>query len=266
MADATPTRRTRPRGQLARWAPLLLAVTGVAVGVGAATGRDAAAAPWDAEGLTAFHGSVAAVDLVQARPPFTHANHGTVDCVTCHTGTDGHGSLSVTTIQDCRGCHHTEPLSRSCARCHAAADAPDASFSVVRAVEFSVGARDPQRELTFPHGEHSGIDCARCHTQGSALAVAANLDCSSCHQDHHTPQSDCASCHVAAPVSAHPPSEAHVTCSGAACHQRVPFESVPRTRAFCLGCHQDLREHEAPTACAECHSLPAPRPQAGGGG
>lgn len=263
MADATPSRTARRGGRLTRLAPVVLALAGVALVVGAATNGDASAPRPDVE---AVHGSVPRVDLDQARPPFTHANHETVDCVTCHTGTDGHGSLSVTTVQDCRSCHHTEPQSTSCARCHAAADAPDASFSVVRAVEFSVGTRDPERELTFPHGEHAPIDCARCHTQGSALAVAADLDCASCHQDHHTAESNCASCHVAAPVSAHPPSEAHVTCSGAACHQRVPFESVPRTRAFCLGCHQDQREHEAPTACAACHTLPAPRPQAGGGG
>jgi hypothetical protein len=201
---------------------------------------------------------------VQVPPDFTHADHESVQCFTCHDTGDQHGALLVDDIQDCRSCHHSPPLSASCSRCHTGADAPGDRFRTVRAVSFSVGTRDPARGLVFLHEPHQAIDCARCHTEGTALSVAADLDCAGCHEDHHTPTSDCASCHVAAPVTAHPPAEAHVTCSGAACHQSVPFESVPRTRELCLGCHQDMREHEAPRACSECHSLPAPRPQAGG--
>ena len=193
---------------------------------------------------------------------FKHGEHELVECASCHASAAGHGINSLVSVADCRSCHHTAPVSRSCVRCHVPSDGPAESFRTVRAVSFSVGTQDLRRTLSFPHGDHNQIDCARCHTQGLALAPPANLDCSSCHQDHHTPQSDCASCHRVAPVEAHPPSEAHVTCSGASCHQRVPFETVPRTRDFCLGCHQDLREHEAPRACAECHTLPAPRPQA----
>ena len=263
MSDRTRSRSEWLGRSLRRVAAPLLAVAGVSVAAGFGSGGGTATARPSAEGLTAPHAAVDGVDAVQVPPDFTHADHETVDCETCHTGSDGHGSLSVTTVQDCRVCHHRAPLSRSCASCHQGSDVPDASFRTVRAVRFSVGTQDPNRTLSFPHPAHSGIDCARCHTQGLALAAPADLDCASCHQDHHTPQSDCASCHQVAPVSAHPPSEAHVTCSGAACHQRVPFQTVPRTRAFCLGCHQDMREHEAPRACAECHTLPAPRPQPG---
>jgi hypothetical protein len=246
MADATRFSLGRLGG--------VLAVAGVSIGAGAGWSEDA----------DAVHPLVAGVEAPQVPPDFTHADHGNVQCVTCHTNTSGHGSLAVTTINDCRRCHHTAPLAASCANCHAASDAPDESFRVVRAVRFSVGTQDPQRTLTFPHERHADTGCARCHTQGNALAAPADLDCAGCHQDHHTAQSECASCHLAAPVAAHPPSEAHVTCSGTACHQSVPFRTIPRTRDFCLGCHQDMREHEAPRACAECHALPAPRPQGGG--
>jgi hypothetical protein len=228
-------------------APTVVALAGIAVVAVAA--------------YAAAHG----VDLAQTRPDFAHAVHEIVDCVNCHSSRDGHGTTSITTLQDCRSCHHTAPMSRSCIRCHAPSEAPAASFQAVRAVSFSVGTQDPSRALTFPHGEHANLDCASCHTQGLALQAPADLDCQSCHAEHHTPESACASCHVAPPVAAHPPSEAHVTCGGAACHQSVPFQSVPRTRAFCLGCHQNMTEHEAPRACAECHALPAPRPQAGVG-
>jgi len=206
-----------------------------------------------------------AVAAMQERPSFTHADHEDVRCVDCHTSGDTHGATFVTTLADCRGCHHRAPAPGACVACHAASEAPTTTFETVRAVSFSVGTRDPARTLDFPHGEHSSLDCASCHTQGAALAAPADLDCQSCHEEHHTATSACASCHTAPPVAAHPPSEAHVTCSGASCHQRFPFPAVLRTRDFCLGCHQNMTEHEAPRACNECHQLPAPRPQPGGG-
>lgn len=195
---------------------------------------------------------------------FSHDEHELVACADCHTTGDTHGSTSVTTIEDCRACHHVEPLSATCERCHTPSESPDETFQRTRPMVLAVGVNDPDRIVTFPHRSHDALDCASCHTEGPALAPPPDLDCASCHAEHHTPESDCASCHVPAPVSAHPPEEAHVTCSGAGCHTDVPFETLPRTRAFCLGCHQDLRDHEPEQTCAECHQLPAPRPPAGG--
>ena len=37
---------------------------------------------------------------------------------------------------------------------------------------------------------------------------------------------------------AHPLEKVHVGCTGAGCHQEVPFEGVPRTRNLCVACHQ----------------------------
>ncbi len=215
----------------------------------------------DGSNCASCHAGMRAVDPPGTLLDFTHREHELVSCASCHASTAGHGTASLVSVADCRSCHHREPVSASCARCHAPADGPRSTHRTFRAVSFSVGTSDARRALVFPHEQHNEVDCARCHTQGLALTPPANLDCASCHTEHHTAQSDCASCHRVAPVQAHPPAEAHVTCSGASCHQRVPFETVPRTREFCLGCHQDLREHEAPRACAECHTLPAPRPQ-----
>lgn len=199
-------------------------------------------------------------DVAQVAPTgFTHADHTDVACYTCHENSAGHGALTVTTIEDCRGCHHAPERAAPCARCHETA--PDGRFDVTRAVTFSVPASDPRRSLGFVHDEHATLECARCHTAGVALAVPADLDCASCHAEHHTVESDCASCHAPVHAAAHPPAEVHVTCSGSACHLEVPFETVPRTRAFCLGCHRDKSQHEAPTDCARCHILPAPRAQ-----
>ena len=192
-------------------------------------------------------------------PEFAHARHAGVSCASCHASGEEHGAVSITSIEDCRGCHHTVPVARSCERCHEPADAPDFTVRVTRAVAFSVGTSDPARTMTFPPAAHAQVDCASCHTEGTAKTVRPDLDCASCHERHHTPETDCASCHKAAPASAHPPSEGHVTCSGAGCHQNVPFEGLPRTRAFCLGCHQDLRDHEPGRRCEDCRALPAPR-------
>lgn len=194
---------------------------------------------------------------------FSHDEHESMACADCHTTGETHGAASVSTLTDCRSCHHERPLSASCDQCHTPADAPVETFALTGPMVLDVGVNDPDRSFSFPHGNHADLDCASCHSEGLAMSVPAELDCASCHEDHHTETSDCASCHVAAPVSAHPPDQAHVTCSGSGCHTDVPFERVPRTRAFCLGCHQGMVDHEPQGTCSECHQLPEPLPQRG---
>lgn len=204
-------------------------------------------------------GAEAPVEAITALLDFSHGQHGSVECGNCHTNGDEHGAPTVATAENCRACHHTVPVSNSCSRCHTPSDAPSESYGVVRAMTLAVGTDDPSRTFTFPHTSHSGLDCASCHSQGLALEPPPDLDCQSCHEDHHEPERDCASCHRAPPEGAHPPSEAHVTCTGAGCHEAVPFEGVPRTRQACLACHQDQRDHRPEQRCADCHTLPAPR-------
>ncbi|HUP50960.1 MAG TPA: hypothetical protein VM198_00685 [Longimicrobiales bacterium] len=233
---------------IGRLSPSLLAVAGGLVLAGSA-------------GSATQNPASPTATTVQQVPGFTHADHEIVACTSCHTTSDAHGTTTVRTIADCRSCHHTAPVSTRCMRCHTSADAPTETFRRVHAVAFSVGTADPNRGMDFPHPEHASLDCASCHTQGLALGVPADLSCQSCHAEHHTPESRCASCHVVAAEGAHPPEVAHVMCSGSGCHTDVPFETVPRTRAFCLGCHQDLVDHEPQGTCAACHALPAPQPQ-----
>jgi len=194
----------------------------------------------------------------QERPTFSHARHRAVDCVNCHRSEDRHGSLSVVTLDDCRGCHHRSPLTNNCARCHEPADMPTGTFQATRPVAFSVGAPDSARVMTFPHATHGRIACGACHTGGAALS-AAEVDCARCHQDHHDPVTDCASCHEPPPARVHPSAEAHVTCSGSACHRNPPFRAVPQTRNVCLVCHQTMQSHRPERTCVDCHSMPSPR-------
>jgi len=211
-------------------------------------------------------GAEAPTDVAVAGLDFQHAQHEGVSCGDCHSGGETHGEASVSTISDCRSCHHeTSSEAASCESCHAPEDGPDTVYPRTQAMQLDVGVDDPARVFQFPHGQHVQLDCASCHSEGLALTPPDDLDCQSCHEDHHEPTTDCAACHQAAPVSAHPPSEAHVTCSGAGCHTDVPFDGVPRTRPFCLGCHQDLRDHEPGRVCADCHTLPEPRQIPGDG-
>lgn len=200
----------------------------------------------------------AAVRQEQELPGFLHSQHRRVECSSCHSNDQSHGGLLVRTLNDCRDCHHAAPVANNCARCHDSADMPTREFAEVREVNFSVGISE-ERPLTFQHAPHEGLGCASCHAEGRTRS-AVQADCASCHEDHHDPGTSCVSCHQAPPVEAHPPTEAHVTCSGAGCHQDVPFDAVPRTRQSCLVCHQEQQDHRPGRVCSECHTLPDPRP------
>jgi len=120
------------------------------------------------------HEGMTAVDTPGALLGFEHARHQNVECGSCHASTEGHGTASLVAVEDCRSCHHTQPVSQSCARCHDASDAPTQSFRRTLAVSYSVGTQDPRRTVIFPHDRHAALDCASCHTQGLAMAVPAD--------------------------------------------------------------------------------------------
>jgi hypothetical protein len=193
----------------------------------------------------------------QEQPPFLHSTHRAVDCTSCHDSSDRHGGLMVRSLNDCRSCHHSEPVSDSCQRCHDDADRPQGSLPRQLEMTLSVSG-DHVRTVAFPHAGHELFGCTTCHEEGLDRP-ADSVDCSQCHQIHHAPDKDCTACHTAPPVSAHPPAQAHVTCSGSGCHTTVPFEGVPRTRTACLVCHQDKTDHRPDRPCVDCHTLPSPR-------
>lgn len=198
-----------------------------------------------------------AYDDVQSPPDtvFRHDDHRDVACLSCHSTEGAHGRVEVTALQDCRSCHHTARAAADCAACHEAGP-PPGTYELARSLDFTVG--EPlERSLPFDHGAHEGVECAECHTEGLALSASA-VDCAACHEAHHAPEGvRCASCHVPAPVEAHPPARVHAGCAGAGCHTDVPVEGIPRTRDFCLTCHQELEDHRPGRTCSECHQVPA---------
>lgn len=202
---------------------------------------------------------------VQDTGRFAHGDHRGVECTACHTSERTHGGLTVTGLTDCRSCHHTEPVVRRCSACHQPREYAGRTYGRAQTFQLSVGRTDPTRTLDFDHRRHDDIGCTECHRGGLALG-AADVRCSSCHEEHHQPDRACIACHVDPAQGAHPVS-VHVTgCAGSGCHEAVPpaLRGVPRTRSFCLACHQEQREHMVGGNCADCHRLPAPRVAGGG--
>jgi hypothetical protein len=187
----------------------------------------------------------------------SHLRHRDVQCSACHAASPTHGAVTVTTLRDCRECHHTPPVSASCGNCHGERELRQSRSSVRTPIRLSVGpARE--RALPFSHARHESVSCASCHRE--PLTMRATVSCDGCHQEHHRPTTRCMDCHVRPPATAHT-ADVHLGCGGAGCHTAVPAQlrSVPRTRNFCLACHQDMVTHEPGGNCAECHRLPRPR-------
>lgn len=187
---------------------------------------------------------------------FLHSEHASVECADCHESVERHGAVTVTTVTDCRSCHHEEgePSVADCTQCHADSESTGDPYSVTQTLLLSTGTT-VTRGQPFDHAPHDGLDCASCHTEGLDKS-AAPLDCASCHEEHHVATTSCMSCHVTVAAEPHTIETSHVTCSGAGCHQDAPLDGVPRTNEVCLVCHQDQVDHEPDGLCADCHAMP----------
>ncbi len=219
-----------------------------------------------AECAACHKGGGSLVDWASATPThglsapteFRHSDHDAVACSQCHGIGEQHGTLEVTSLEDCRSCHHSAPLANDCTQCHETESLAGVPLTVTRSLDIRIGSLDrPLRVLTFDHSDHLDIPCADCHTRGTDLRAAAGADCSSCHAQHHRPESDCSQCHQPPAPGAHT-LEAHMGCSGAGCHVSPPegIRTAPRTRALCLACHTTLADHMPDQVCADCHLLP----------
>jgi nitrate/TMAO reductase-like tetraheme cytochrome c subunit len=234
---------------------------------GSTIGANTAARPAVRLASTSLDPALAQLALAAHAPPqrrdsvgFWHAQHQDVECTACHSMENGHGALTVVSIRDCRSCHHTEPVANDCQDCHAATEVRGIRAEVRRTMSIQVGALDrPTREMPFQHGVHEDLDCAECHTSGLSL-TAAEVNCSSCHEQHHVPSNNCMACHRTPADGAHD-LEVHLGCAGSGCHDAAPdiIKQVPRTRDFCMVCHQDMVDHRPGRNCADCHTLPSPR-------
>jgi hypothetical protein len=188
----------------------------------------------------------------QVQQEFEHASHVAIACTDCHAFDSTHGAITPRAERGCMECHHSAPVvNRGCETCHATASAPRAvSFGM----RLGVWNAARTREVRFDHDEHSAVACATCHTDGIARAVSTS--CAECRSEHHTADADCTRCHAPPPDDAHTIAVHEQGCAGSSCHEDRAIAALPRTRAFCLSCHQDMRDHEPGRNCAACHQVP----------
>lgn len=194
---------------------------------------------------------------------FEHSQHRGVECLKCHSEGRTHGGLKVTSIRDCRACHHTDAVKLSCTACHAKNTLARRTFEVSQQLDLSTLSHPVQRTLRFDHGKHLNLNCKTCHT-GYLDLSASKLSCDQCHAAHHQANRNCMACHPAPPATAHTTMNVHLGCSGSGCHNPPPFEGLPQTRDVCLACHQDKVDHRPGQNCVNCHVLP-PSGSAGSG-
>lgn len=229
-------------------------------GHGTAAPRPASSGQGDGLGRSTFHGTVVMSQQRQAArsarndlPRFSHGDHRSERCASCHDSRERHGALLVRTAADCRTCHHVGESRADCATCHRAVR------TAVAVVPVAVNrpSRAPlTRSLRFAHATHGTVRCDRCH-DATAERAPTRAACAACHDDHHTaPGVNCLSCHQAANALTTHRLADHTTCTSAGCHG-TRAANLPDTRATCVVCHQRQVNHQPGRTCSACHQVRA---------
>ena len=226
-----------------------------------ATGTQAMAAPSDQPSSRFVHRAAnrVGVALQAQQQRFDHARHKTVQCESCHDSKQTHGAVTVRTAAACQSCHHGATVGDRCSSCHQPQEYAATQYRRTMTFDMSVGA-EKTRAINFDHRRHEQVACTSCHTE-PVTRSAAQATCTNCHTEHHQANVPCRSCHVQTDRRIHPPQRVHLGCAGSGCHSELPaaIRSVPRTREFCLSCHQNLVQHQPQKNCVDCHALPRAR-------
>ena len=188
---------------------------------------------------------------------FPHARHKQLACLTCHVTSRPNAALTFVPPRGCQICHHQEPGTTDCAKCHAAAELASVHAETIAV---AVGNRPARpRSVSFAHSTHAELQCTACHETAVTLNPSAPVKaCTACHDDHHTAKRDCATCHTNDAIrAAHPDSlNPHQACD--ACHREATVARLVPDRGLCFTCHADLREHHAGRECTTCHFQTSP--------
>jgi hypothetical protein len=187
-------------------------------------------------------------------PRFSHGDHRTQSCASCHSSRIRHGALRIRSETDCQRCHHTGPGRDQCASCHAAADLAQPLSRLPRTFRLQVSGRQVTRSIPFPHERHAAVpSCLVCHSN-AATRAPDGADCTLCHTAHHRSDANCRTCHGAANPRAVHTAAAHPNCAVSQCHgSRAPV--ITGARQACLLCHPDREAHMPGLACSQCHNV-----------
>ncbi len=212
--------------------------------------------------------------------------HQKAECAKCHPIIGDRLTPADTSYQkftglnysECSACHkdpHADRLGVNCSGCH-----NTNSWRSVNNSQFD------HSKTRFPLlGQHSPLQCAKCHKQEEPRKVLAFSNCSDCHSDFHSGAfaaspggAKCERCHSVDgfrpgifTVGQHdscdyPLRGAHlaVPCDG--CHITSPTGQIPRQYRFafketaCRSCHKDPHNGKADKwvnsgGCESCHNV-----------
>jgi hypothetical protein len=188
---------------------------------------------------------------------FSHQRHRPIACLTCHTTTSRTSALTFERPRGCQICHHQGPARSDCSACHESGELAEPLPATMLVTVPRHPARP--REVSFEHEEHADLACTKCHTTPVTLAPAAEVaSCATCHEDHHAPRRDCATCHRTGQIMAvhQPPVDAHRACDQ--CHTAAAVAALEPTRSFCLACHPSETDHYEQKECSVCHLQATP--------
>ena len=136
---------------------------------------------------------------------FSHGDHRSESCATCHSSRVRHGELLVKSAADCARCHHTGAGREQCATCHRGATFPSGTLQTLQTYTLTAKNATVTRRLPFDHQRHQSVACVRCHTNPVSRA-AEGAACAACHANHHRPDANCVACHAGAnPIAVHKP-------------------------------------------------------------
>jgi nitrate/TMAO reductase-like tetraheme cytochrome c subunit len=224
----------------------VLAATAVADFASASTG-------WYDDSLPPAQGARARVTGGTAAR-FSHGDHRSQACASCHSSRVRHGQVQVRTPADCQRCHHAGPGRTQCATCHSPV-AQAATLQTQRTFPVVAKKGTVTRRLPFEHQRHQTVECTRCHTNPLTRA-SDGADCASCHASHHRPAANCVACHAGANALTTHSAADHPNCAAASCHD-VRAANLPSSREMCLMCHTAQQRHAPGKTCNQCHQVVA---------
>jgi hypothetical protein len=162
------------------------------------------------------------------------------------------------------GFHRTasgETLVNSCSVCHTAPQ----RGPLLPLGATALAGKEPWHPLPL-NGIHGRILCNLCHRAGyrppdscaschklSESAPMMSGGCDICHlkEGEVKPLAGCTSCHET--LGGMHGKAAHVEAGCTTCHE--PHMWKVTTRDTCLACHDDRKNHHAPTFCGKCHKF-----------
>lgn len=191
------------------------------------------------------------------------------DCTSCHSPHDPRGTARLSCARchdDVASKHPGDAKLGSCLGCHPAHNGPKNTSARTcttchtRTAKVDKGVHAAELECSSCHEQHSfaAPKCESCHERAvKTTKISGHTDCRECHKAAHTPSRsipECGQCHITEHTTA---PTGHQQCRK--CHDAHSGIRLPRTS--CTTCHKDEARsvHAAVDGgCQTCHRAHGP--------